>query len=705
MNFKYLKFSGFLLALILLGSLSVNKAQATVWQYDLETTNSWTNYWSGSGQTYYTTSQFTATTTNRTANWIFTNGDTTDSGGHFYSSVYPITTSCYEGNKCGRISEGASYMRADGLTIFDGYNSLNLDTAVSIGSAVKLSSATPSTYYRAIWVNYSVGSAMIEIGSDGKVKCQTNEGGWNSGSWSSSAYDFTSWHSLVCSWTSSDNKMTLYVDGVQAAQDTFTYPFTGHTFGVINSNPSVFAILGSGWLGQNSERISQLSYYDNVLIANEIKTSVSFVPTPPASSDYLLYYGNYFSYTPLNLTFDLPVVYDVCDSYGTSTGNLLLTINNSTGDYPFTPQLLTSCSGAVRYNQWSGFDEFNGDYFMEIDNMDDGYVYATSSPLNLTVYAPVISGSYIVKDTSNLFVVDTYPSSGTSTLAFHYNVCNDSAYSNSSRIYLNNRDTNGLTAQYITTSSCVGSSTVQIPYSKNLYYYFNADLVFQNASSTLSVRSDPFIIGFSPLSKPRNASSSALFDVSAHDMACSASEWADIENTDNWFNLNGVKCHIFETGLNIAFVIADTPKGVASAMIDVVKIMFPFNLPVQVRDAYMASTSDLPAALDYFDIADENGNYSIIMPAEWDPSGTSTRYVVFGSSVISPPNSPENRFFSGIKAFSTYIIWFGFIWFIIALGISIKEHFTGEVEGDFVQVGLSYNSKGEMSTQWKPRND
>lgn len=517
------------------------------------------------------------------------------------------------------------------------------------------------------------------------------------------------WHNYIIqgTWGSMTTTFKVFVDGVDAGISWDTRDQTTVVGGTAKAGINVDNSLENN---KNYHPIDDLAFFNILLSTDEIgylqdmtvADAIDYIPTP-ASGDYLLYYGDYFSYTPTNSNFDLPIVYDVCASYGTSTADLYFV---PTSDVLMLPdQQLFNCSGVVRYNQPSGDTEINEDAYFQIYTYPDYTVLATSSIFSLTVYDPIISGTYIVNDSSDTFLVDTYPSAGTSTINFHYDVCNDSAYVSGDKIYLNNRDNNALTSFYRTITTCSGTSSIDITYPKNFYWYFNADLSYENSSSTISVVSEPFIVGFSPITKPFNASSSAMFDLSAHEMACSDSEWIDAASSTAWFNWTKIKCSSFETVLDIVFTISDIPKIAASSMISVLKISFPFNLPVKVYESYQNSTSSLPVALSYFNIADDNGNMFITMPAQWDPSGTSTQYIVFGSEVLSPSNTPEGNFFAGIRAFSTYIIWFMFVFFVINKIISIKEHLTGEVEGDFIQTGMSYNSKGEMSTTWKPRGE
>lgn len=430
---------------------------------------------------------------------------------------------------------------------------------------------------------------------------------------------------------------------------------------------------------------------------------INYTPSTSSGSDYLLYYGDYFSYTPTQTSFDLAVVYDVCSAHGTSTGSLYLVPEGVETDLLLSSQLLDSCSGAVHYNQLSNDYEVSEFSYMKIYDTVLGDL-ATSSTFSLVVYNPVLSGAYIVNDSAQTFLVDTYNNSGTSTINIHYNVCSDPAYSSSDRIYLRNKqDGDVLTSFYTTTASCSGTSTINISYSSNFYWYFNADLVYQNSSSSLTVQSDPFIIGFSPLSRPSNASSSAVLGMSAHDLACSPAEWEDIENTDNWFNLNGIKCHTFETVLNIAFSVADAPRSFVLSSRDVLLGSFPFNIPVEIRRSFLASTPELPDALSYWGIVDSNGDVSIILPAQWVSSSTDMTIPVWGQGVLAPENSREADFFAGVRAFSTFIIGFLTLSYFLILGMRIRNDITGEDEGDFELTSIHYDSKGQYSANYRPR--
>lgn len=463
--------------------------------------------------------------------------------------------------------------------------------------------------------------------------------------------------------------------------------FIGYQIATTTSVNFTYSEAGSGawWYGR--ERVIK------------INAKSSAVP----SSDYLLYYGDYFSYTPIQHNFDLPVVYDVCSAYGTSTGTLYLEPQGLEADLLLPSQELTGCSGAVRYNQYSGSSEMNEDAYFQIYDSVQGEL-ASSSIFSLTIYNPVVPGSYLVNDSGNTFLTDTYNKTGTSTINFHYNVCSDPDYSSSDKIYLRNKqDGDVLTSFYRTISSCSGTSTIDISYNSNFYWYFNADLVYQNSVDLLSVQSDPFIVGFSPISKPTSGTSSSVLDISAHDLACSAAEWEDIENTSNWFNLNGIKCHSFETLLNIAFAVADAPKSFLLSARDTLLTSFPFNIPVQIKSSFDKSTPSLPDSLSYWGIVDGQGNLSISLPAEWTASSSEYYIPVWGEGVLSPPGSREAAFFAGVRSFSTFIIWFLLVSYFIYLGYRIYDDITGEDEGDFELTSINYDKNGNYSASYRPR--
>lgn len=395
---------------------------------------------------------------------------------------------------------------------------------------------------------------------------------------------------------------------------------------------------------------------------NELNSSLSF----EKSGDYILYYGDQLAYFETNSFFDLPVVYDVCEQYGTSSDTIWLVPEFTESEEVLTPQAIPNCSGVARYTKPT-FDEFTEPTKMIIytDELGD---LATSSEFQLTVYNPVITGSYIVQNLGNLILTDTTNASGTKALPFSYNVCNDPNYSTSTRIYLKNKDSNALTNYYTVLATCSGTSTISIPYFENMYHYFNGNLTYVDNNGNQPVYSENFIVGFSPLSKPTNAtSSSALFDLSSHDLACSAEEWAEAGET-GVFNFTKLKCRTFKSGLDIVFAIADIPKFVVSSFGWLFENLFPFNIPVKIKQAWDLSASQtLPSNIAWLDLTNENNDITLELPSAWS-NGSSSEIVVFGDSIFKNTNSRLSLFFSNVRALTTYLYWGVFIFGIWRLG-------------------------------------
>jgi len=165
-----------------------------------------------------------------------------------------------------------------------------------------------------------------------------------------------------------------------------------------------------------------------------------------------------------------------------------------------------------------------------------------------------------------------------------------------------------------------------------------------------------------------------LGGISTYSAACSYEDW-NATSTYLGLNLTLARCSATKAALDLANIVGRIPTNVANGFISVLQNLFPFNIPIKIKQSFDNSTSTLPVALSYFNIADSNGNLAITLPEEW--VGSTTPVAVWGPGVMTENDSAAD-FFAGIKAFSTYIMWFMFIIFIWHKALDIKEEATLE---------------------------
>jgi len=495
-----------------------------------------------------------------------------------------------------------------------------------------------------------------------------------------SMVDFdNTWHHVVIQGTQGGTDLTFYLDGTSICSGG-SMPTIGnyHTLGYHTS------FLANGTYGGSySASWGYRGYLDDFALLNRqlttdeitalqsqsIKTYIETEPAP--TTDYLLYYGDNPFYVPVNSSFDMPLVYDICSSYDPASYDYGIFLRTATGSVLYTSDWLTACSGTFHFTGTSGMKEsLNMGAYFEVVGSGNSTTAASSSPFYFIEYNTVLTGTYIVKNGQGMVFTDTAADAGSTAVAFSYNVCKDPAWSASSKIWLRNKDVNSLTGVSATASTCSGTSTVSLPYSKNLYYYFNADLVFENASSTLSVASEPFIVGFSPLTNTMASSSKDFFGVPLREVACTDEEWAQSASSSPDFSVwTKLKCNTTLTVLTVATTIADLPRVIGQQFVNQFERMFPFNFPFKIKESWDASANvPLEPALSWLDMSDSSGNIYGTMPAKLFKTATDTPFMIFGADMIGAADSPQRVFINNFRSITPFINWIAFIFAIWSFG-------------------------------------
>jgi len=450
------------------------------------------------------------------------------------------------------------------------------------------------------------------------------------------------------------NNANFDIQGSYSANGTISY-FVGTKIATTTTTNFTFSEAGSGSFWGGREKIIKINAYSE----------------PAPTTDYLLYYGDNPFYVPVNSSFDMPLVYDICSSYDPASYDYGIFLRTATGSVLYTSDWLTACSGTFHFTGTSGMKEsLNMGAYFEVVGSGNSTTAASSSPFYFIEYNTVLTGTYIVKNGQGMVFTDTAADAGSTAVAFSYNVCKDPAWSASSKIWLRNKDVNSLTGVSATASTCSGTSTVSLPYSKNLYYYFNADLVFENASSTLSVASEPFIVGFSPLTNTMASSSKDFFGVPLREVACTDEEWAQSASSSPDFSVwTKLKCNTTLTVLTVATTIADLPRVIGQQFVNQFERMFPFNFPFKIKESWDASANvPLEPALSWLDMSDSSGNIYGTMPAKLFKTATDTPFMIFGADMIGAADSPQRVFINNFRSITPFINWIAFIFAIWSFG-------------------------------------
>ena len=130
--------------------------------------------------------------------------------------------------------------------------------------------------------------------------------------------------------------------------------------GITSANTlySLISIPKTTFENESFSTISPIGYV--ALNYTEMLTNITSISAPP-SNDYVMYYGDNPSYTPINSNYDLSVVYNVCDSWQYGQGSAVLTLNNDNASS--SSQVIYSCSGTAKFNRPAGSKEMSNSSF------------------------------------------------------------------------------------------------------------------------------------------------------------------------------------------------------------------------------------------------------------------------------------------------------------------------------------------------------
>jgi len=167
-----------------------------------------------------------------------------------------------------------------------------------------------------------------------------------------------------------------------------------------------------------------------------------------------------------------------------------------------------------------------------------------------------------------------------------------------------------------------------------------------------------------------------------HGSVCSAEEWATPDPVFNFgfattsvsfLNLTKVKCVILDAAWNFGDSVSSFAKTSITKLIDLVKMMFPFNLFVNFYDCWQDSSASLPDSLSVIsDTVDADGNITLLLPEGFG----STTAVIWGTSAYTG-NTRLLSLFAFIRALSTWLMWGAFIYMFWRLGETVYDDLQG----------------------------
>lgn len=377
-----------------------------------------------------------------------------------------------------------------------------------------------------------------------------------------------------------------------------------------------------------------------------------YTDSTPPNNDYVMYYGDNPAYAAIDSAFALPVVYNICDSWSTTTDFYLYLRDNEDYDEYADAILLDSCSGTIVFDSLTGSNDYSGTFHFAINELID------SDEFLLSVYTPLTAAdSYIHYYYPNGLYIDTSGGAGTTTINFAYDVCFDTNWA-SSTIYLVNEDS-GNTGVSITPAACNAAASLELPYSEDLQLTFPASISYQR-SGVEYLSSSIFNIIFysqeSPLTMPEieDYFGDELFPLSE----CESGNW--------WTESI---CKLGNYGIKTVNFFAKTTKDMAVSGVNLIKNIFPFNFANKFKESYeLSETTELPANIAWLEIGDGNGNISITIPKALIAAAEDQEFTVWGPSVLAPEDSASEDFFEKISSLLKYLLWAGWIYSLWVLG-------------------------------------
>ena len=360
----------------------------------------------------------------------------------------------------------------------------------------------------------------------------------------------------------------------------------------------------------------------------------------PPSPDYILYYGEDPVIDYVGGFFDdLPVVYNICDSWSaTSTYELYLVYPDAGEGVYYDSEAILFCSGVIRYNEYTKAEPFSDDEaYFEIKNTTLSEVVATSNTFDSSVENQEFGSGQYIYPIIDPFRINTGYGAGTSTLEFNYNVCDDESFLASTTIFYLNNDDVSLKLEFEPTL-CVGKGEINMPYEQYLNYSFPASISYYN-NDVEKFKSKAFSVVFHSDYNP----------YTGIETATSSGEIVDFGN--RW-------------------------------LLKLVNV-FPFNIPIAIAEAWgNSATETLTSDLSFLAVADDNGDVKASFPKEWVGTSTDLEIDIFGGDYLASGSLSASALFDNFRKFTKWLQYFAFAFGIIALGKTIISSLTENKSDD-----------------------
>lgn len=390
-----------------------------------------------------------------------------------------------------------------------------------------------------------------------------------------------------------------------------------------------------------------------------------------------MYYGPNPTYTPINSTTSLPVVYNICDSWETGHEyylNLIFTADETLEDaWPDFHQQLTQCSGTLNFQHFTPNSDDSGyvNFAIYEQIATNKYLLAQSDDFLMTIYTPVDqTNNWINWIFENPYYINR-DEIDTAYLSFAVKL-DQQTIDNYGDICLFSADTGSV------------KSTTCIPHEDldpGIRYYslpidvpdyddteiIGVALWDDTSPSRMIIQSSlTMVVIYSGTSSQDawtnqfSTSTIGWMGLNSHDMACSEEQW-------NQESAIGVAiCSAKKFGLDIIFMGDTLIRKFFNGILNGIKNIFPFGMMGRINQSWRSSENAvLPADVAWMA---PQGDLEIIVPAAWTGHNTTTAVAVFGPGIFQNGDSSIALFFQRIRALTTYLIWGGLVWSIWLFG-------------------------------------
>jgi len=395
----------------------------------------------------------------------------------------------------------------------------------------------------------------------------------------------------------------------------------------------------------------------------------------PASNDYIMpiahynYFENNGKFTVLvekDQDSNWQTFFDVCDQWNSEKH---YRIGLDIGEDFYFDNEISTCRGSFIYSAFntdisdiSSDSPFQDENFILEECDDTGF----SENCLITEYPDWLFDIYVIPEViySNGFinysgndplVINTSNGSGTTTIQFQYNICEQEGYTDS-HFVLENLDTETLLEIATTTTACSGIESLELPYSKNFVNTLNARVDLVNASSSRQILGNSFKIMWQ-LTDQINTEECNMPSYNILDVC----DDIPLGDSELLYNLKcGVKYAITATGQFLFYPSCDSLYSLKKSY-DKFKDSFPFN-------TYYDLTDSINTAIDTsLSATSTANNFSIPFIRQTATSSEYYMLPVMSSTTIS--NTIGNNNYNTFRTTVGYIYWVvvaGLIFLIIS---------------------------------------